>query len=102
MSPRVICAPAIVRAASIMPVRAVGRGAQHYGSVQRLFIHCLTPNLSELSRAGISAYGIAAELNRRKVSAMNGVPWDAASVISATSCQWEQAGGSLVGLDNRE
>jgi hypothetical protein len=31
----------------------------------------------------MSAYGIAAELNRRKVSAMNGLPWDAASVISA-------------------
>jgi hypothetical protein len=30
-------------------------------------------------------YGIAAELNRRKVSAMNGVPWDATSVLSATN-----------------
>src|SRR5262249_49147260 len=48
-------------------------------------IHGLTPHLSELSRAGMSAYGIAAELNRRKVSAINGVPWDAASVISATN-----------------
>jgi hypothetical protein len=33
----------------------------------------------------MSAYGIAAELNRRKVSAINGVAWDAPSVISATN-----------------
>jgi len=53
--------------------------------VERTFIHGLTPHLSELSRAGMSAYGIAAELNRRKVSAVNGVPWEADSVISATN-----------------
>jgi hypothetical protein len=81
-----ICAPAIVQAASIMPVRALGPVApQHYGWVQRVFIHGVTPHLSELTRAGMSAYGTAAELNRRKVSAINGVPWDADSVISATS-----------------
>ena len=72
-----ICAPAIVRAASLMPVRAVGPiGPQYYGWVERIFIHNLTPHLSELSRAGMSPYGIAAELNRRKVSAVNGVPWE--------------------------
>jgi hypothetical protein len=70
-SASVICAPVIVRAASLMPVRAVGPiEPQYYG---------------ELSRAGMSAYGIAAELNRRKVSAINGVAWDAPSVISATN-----------------
>jgi hypothetical protein len=79
-----ICVPAIVRAASLMPIRALGPvGPQHYGWVQRVFIHTLTPHLSELTRAAMSAYGIAAELNRRKVSAMNGVPWDADSLISA-------------------
>jgi hypothetical protein len=81
-----ICAPAIVRAASLMPVHALGPvGPQQYGWVQRVFIHCVTPDLSELTRAGMSAYRIAAELNRRKVSAVNGVPWDVASVISATN-----------------
>jgi len=29
--------------------------------VERVFIHGLTPHLSELSRAGMSTYGIAAE-----------------------------------------
>jgi len=82
----VICAPAIVRAASLMPVRALGPiGPQYYGWVERVFIHGLTPHLSELSRAGMSPYGMAAELNRRKVSAVNGVPWEADSVISATN-----------------
>jgi hypothetical protein len=33
----------------------------------------------------MSAYGIAAKLNQRKVSAINSVAWDAASVISATN-----------------
>jgi len=85
-SASVICAPAIVRAASLMPVRAVGPiEPQYYGWVERTFIHGLTPDLSELSRAGMSPYGIAAELNRRQVTAMNGVPWEADSVISATS-----------------
>jgi hypothetical protein len=79
-----ICAPAIVRTASLMPVHALGPVApQHYGWVQRVFIHCVTPDLSELTQAGMSAYGIAAELNRRKVSAVNGA--DVASVISATN-----------------
>src|SRR6266487_5516541 len=69
-----------------MPVRAVGPiGPQYYGWVERTFIHGLTPHLSELSRAGMSTYGIAAELNRRKVSAVNGVPWEADSVTSATN-----------------
>ena len=85
-SASVICAPAIVRAASLMPVRALGPiGPQYYGWVERVFIHGLTPHLSELSRAGMSPYGMAAELNRRKVSAVNGVPWEADSVISATN-----------------
>ena len=85
-SASVICAPAIVRAASLMPVRAVGPiGPQYYGWVERVFIHNLTPHLSELSRAGMSPYGIAAELNRRQVTAMNGVPWEADSVTSATN-----------------
>ena len=85
-SASVICAPVIVRAASLMPVRAVGPiGPQYYGWVERTFIHGLTPHLSELIRAGMSAYGMAAELNRRKVSAVNGVPWEADSVTSATN-----------------
>jgi hypothetical protein len=73
-SASVICASAIVRAVSLMPIRAVRPvGPQYYSWCERTFIHCLTPHLSELSRAGMSAYGIAAELNRRKVSAINGV-----------------------------
>ena len=61
-SASVICAPVIVRAASLMPVRAVGPiGPQYYGWAERTFIHGLTPHLSELSRAGMSTYGIAAE-----------------------------------------
>jgi len=31
--------------------------------VERVFIHGLTPHLSELSRAGMSPHGIAAELS---------------------------------------
>src|SRR6266542_199749 len=48
-------------------------------------IHGLTPHLSELSRAGMSPYGIAAELNGRRVSAVNAVPWDDNAVIFATN-----------------
>jgi hypothetical protein len=84
-SASVISGPAIVRAASLMPVRAVGPiQPQYYGWCERTFIHGLTPHLGELSRAEMSAYGIAAA-ERRKVSAINGVPWDAPSVISATN-----------------
>ena len=84
-SASVICAPAIVRAASLMPVRAIGPiEPPYWGSVYHWFISGVTPHLSELRQAGMSAYGIAAELNRRKVSAANGVPWDADFVISAT------------------
>ncbi len=35
----------------------------------------VTRHLSELSRAGMSPYGIAAELYRRKISAVKGIPW---------------------------
>ncbi len=39
-SASVICAPVVVRAASLMPVRAVGPiGPQYYGWVERVFIH---------------------------------------------------------------
>src|SRR5256885_9149955 len=41
--------------------------------------------LLEKNNAGMSPYGMAAELNRRKVSAVNGVPWEADSVTSATN-----------------
>ena len=35
-----ICAPVIVRAASLMPVRAVGPiGSQYHGRAERIFIH---------------------------------------------------------------
>ncbi len=84
-SASVICAPAIVRAASLMPVRAIGPiEPPYWGSVHHWFIDGVTPHLSELHQAGMSAYGIAAELNRRNVGAANGIPWEADSVISAT------------------
>src|SRR5438132_3743512 len=39
-SASVICAPVIVRAASLMPVRAVGPiGSQYHGRAERIFIH---------------------------------------------------------------
>ena len=81
-----ICIPAIVRAGSLMPVRAVGPIKPHYyGWAERTFIHARTPDLSELTRAGMSAYEMAAELNRREVSGMNNVPWNADTVIFATN-----------------
>ena len=80
-----LCAPSIVRAGSLMPIRAIGPvEPPYYGFVHRWFINGVTPHLSELHQAGMSAHGIAGELNRRNVGAMNGVPWKPDSVISAT------------------
>jgi hypothetical protein len=82
-SATIVCTPAVVRAASLMPVRGIifPTGRHYFGFVERLYIHCHLPKIAELQNAGLSAHEIAIELNKRKGAAMNGDPWDAQGVI---------------------
>jgi hypothetical protein len=93
-----ICAPAIVRANVLMPVRRVVlppdasglfftpknydpfAGIPHYGFVERLYVNVHLPKIAPLFSAGRSADEIATVLNRSGSRAMNGVRWSADSV----------------------
>jgi len=82
-SATVICAPAVVRAANIMPVRGIGFPTERhcFGFVERLYIHLHLPTITELQNAGLSAHEIAVEMNARKRVAINGNAWDTEQVI---------------------
>src|SRR5271167_1990963 len=78
-----LCAPAIVRIGSLMPVRGIifPIHRNYYGFLDRLFVHIYVPPIAKLQNTGLSAQGIAAELNRRGSTTTNGLPWDARRVI---------------------
>src|SRR5271156_4466716 len=78
-----LCAPAIVRVGSLMPVRGfVFPTERHYfGFVERLYVHCNLRTITELQNAGLSVHGIAAQMNRCGRKAINGDAWDAQRVI---------------------
>ena len=63
-----LCAPAIVRIGSLMPVRGIIFPIQrnYYGFLERLFVHIYLPPIAELQNTGLSAHGIAAEPQTRQ------------------------------------
>ena len=82
-SATLLCAPAIVRASSLMPLRGVPllREYIQYGFVTRLWIHVhLRPIKSRLD-SGLSAHEIAQEFNIDGRGYANGKPWDAGGVL---------------------
>ncbi len=66
-----------------MPVRGITFPTErhYFGFVERLFVHIYLPPIAELQNTGLSAHGIAAELNRRGSTTTNGDAWDAQRVI---------------------
>ena len=69
-----LCAPAIVRVGSLMPLRGVifPTDRHCFGFLDRLYVHIYLPRIAELQTTGLSAQGIAAEMNRRGGEATNG------------------------------
>jgi hypothetical protein len=78
-----IYAPAVVRAAILMPVRIVPTIAQpqHYGFCERLYVAGRLRTIMRLRDAGLTPEEIAAELDARGWRSMNGEVWDARSVV---------------------
>jgi len=76
-------APAIVRIESLMPVRGITfPGERHrYGFLERLLVHIYLRPITEMQNTGLSAHGIAAKLNSRGSTAINGDAWDAQRVM---------------------
>ena len=66
-----------------MPVRRVilPTDRNHFGFVDRLYVHLNLPRITELHNGGLSVDRIAAELNVHGLAAMNGNAWDAKHVI---------------------
>ena len=83
-----MCAPAIVRIESLMPVRGIiFPGERHrYGFLERLLVHSYLPPITEMQNMGLSAHGIAAKLNSRGSTAINGDAWDAQRVMYVIRC----------------
>jgi hypothetical protein len=77
-----VCGSAVVRAASLIPIRSVilPTGG-YYGFVERAFLSIVGPPATELISAGLSAEGAARELNRRRTANMNNAPWEARQVL---------------------
>ncbi len=61
-----LCAPAIVRVGSLMPVRGIIFPTEryHFGFVERLYVHCHLRTITELQNAGLSVHGIAAQMKQ--------------------------------------
>src|SRR5271169_2448575 len=79
-----LCAPAIVRVGSLMPLRGIiiPTDRHYFGFLERLFVHIYMPPIAKLQNTGLSAHGIAAELNRRGSKTTDGDAWDAQRVMS--------------------
>jgi hypothetical protein len=73
-----VCAPAVIRASSLMPVRSFAPLVEraHYGFVERLYVHSHISKIMDLRASGLSLPAIADALNLRGSRAMNGIPWD--------------------------
>ena len=81
-SAALVCAPAVVRATNLMPIRRIILPTAHYyGFVERLFLSSVGPPATELIHAGFSAEEAAREMNRRRITNMNGAPWEAQHVL---------------------
>ena len=78
-----IFGPPVVPAKRLMPVRDMISPTErnHYGYVERLYVHVHLPKITELQHNGLSAPEIAAELNRLGITAINGSTWDAQHVL---------------------
>ena len=76
-----LCAPAIVRVGSLMPLRGIilPIDRQWFGSVIRMYVFAKMPTITKLQNAGLTAYEIAAEFNRRQPS--YATAWDAQRVM---------------------
>lgn len=82
-SATLLCAPCIVRAASLMPVQGIVFPTErnYYGFLERLYVHANLPTIVELQHGGLSAHGVAAVMNSRGRKSINGDAWDAQRVI---------------------
>ena len=77
-----ICAPAVVRFVSLMPVRGVHEiERHHYGFVERFYVHANLPTIIKLEDVGLTAHGIAAAMTECGRTSMNGESWDADRVL---------------------
>ena len=81
-SATLVCAPAVIRVAGLMPIRRIILPTAHYyGFVERLFLSVAGPPATELINAGFSAEEAAREMSRRKIINMNSAPWEARHVL---------------------
>jgi hypothetical protein len=84
-----ICAPAVVRASSLMPVRSFALsfeppyvpGQHRRGFIERLYVHTHISRIKRLRDGGLSSpTAIADAMNRKGPRRINGLLWDAPSV----------------------
>ena len=79
-----LSAPVIVRVESLMQVRGITYPVERhsFGFVERLYVYTFVPKITEMQSAGLSAYGIATELNKLGITtATNPGFWDAQHVM---------------------
>jgi len=78
-----VCAPAIVRAQNLMPLRGfiLPIERHHFGFVERVYVDLNLRKILRLQSAGMSAHQIAGELNRGGYRDVNGTLWDAGGVL---------------------
>ena len=78
-----LCAPSVLRASSLMPVRGIIYPIeQHqYGFVERIYVHSNLPMINKLQHAGLNAYEIAAMMNIQGRTSRNGESWNADRVL---------------------
>ena len=82
-SATLLCTPALVRPASLMRLRGIILPTErnYYGFVDRLYVSTYLPTIRKCQDSGLSAHGIAVELNNRGSRSMNGETWDAGNVF---------------------
>ena len=77
-SATVLCAPAVVRVATLMPVRGIviPTGELHFGFCDRLCVQVHLPRITQLQNEGLSLQQVAGELNERGPKPWINGPWD--------------------------
>jgi len=77
------CAPAVLRAANLMPLRGIILPFErnYFGFLDRLWVNLHLPKITQLYNDGFSAHEIASELNRMRWTAINGNAWDVQHVL---------------------